>query len=265
MAGKKSFRNIFFLIVFLSIFFAGLGLSIYFGLEPRPIPKIKLSGVATPQGFSDAVFQRLSEELKSTNLFFVGVGTNIDQKELAVDLVNQFAKASAPQSVQLFLDPELIGYEEYQTKFSTQTNSLFSKINSISLLHQSSFFSTQLDLHHQKIIILAPNVFVTQILKSGPLSQIKLELSKLKQLPKIFSLSLTFFPMDRSEEEQLSPPCLVDSFDKAGTGAFGCVVLQSSRPLYRKKKPQTTYVGFLNQIGETDYILPFRKNKSSVN
>ncbi|HPI41158.1 MAG TPA: hypothetical protein PLJ21_10165 [Pseudobdellovibrionaceae bacterium] len=260
MAGNLNFKKIFFSFLFASLFLSGLAGSIYFGLEPRPIPKIKLSGVASPMGFSDAVFQRLSEEFQNTNLFFVGVGPEPEQQDLAQELIKKFASINSSKGVKLYLDPQLTFFDQYQNEFVQNFGSLFTNISSLSLLSQYTFLISPEALT-EKIIVVAPNVFVSQILKESPLHKLKKEFLKTNQLPQIFTLSLGFLPNERTEENKVMPPCLVDQFDKQGTGALGCIILQSARPNYRKKKPDGLYLGLFNQIGENDYLLLYRKNR----
>ncbi len=260
MAGNLKFKSLFFSFLFALLFLSGLAGSIYFGLEPRPLPKIKLSGVASPLGFSDAVFQRLSEELKNTNLFFVGVGPEPEQQALAQELIKKFASINSSKGVTLILDPQLTFFDQYQNEFVQNFGDLFKNISTLSLLTKYTSLISPEALS-EKIVIVAPNVFVSQILKESPIHKLKKEFVKTNQLPQIFTLTLGFLPIQRSEENKVMPPCLVDQFDKQGTGALGCILLQSARPNYRKKKPEGFYLGLFNQIGENDYLLLYRKNR----
>lgn len=265
MVGNKNFKILLFWFLFGTLFLSGVGISVYFSLEPRTLPKIKLSGVATPKGFSDAVHLRLFQELQNVDILFIGVGIEEDHRELAFEIIKNFQNLHTQEKIYLFIDQQLAEIDGYKQNLNLWSHH---ETNDISLTPPEVQFISLVQQVHEvfnaerfsgKKIILAPNIYTTQTLKDGPLRTLKNKDPQLYSSQQVLSLSLSFFPSSREEEKKVSPPCLVDQFDQQGTGAFGCMILQSSRPNYRRKKPETPYLGFLQQTGESDYLLLFKK------
>ena len=70
----------------------------------------------------------------------------------------------------------------------------------------------------------------------------------------IMSLIFSNFPRRREDESNLEIPCNTGPKDSEQTGSLGCLILQSSRVLYRKHLKAGTWVGLLNQVGGSDYV-----------
>ncbi|MBK7963174.1 MAG: hypothetical protein IPK04_19505 [Bdellovibrionales bacterium] len=64
---------------------AGLVASLYFSLQPRPIPKIRYSLFQSPKELGVALTQRLRLEIKQASVIFFGIDpSNLDQYQIVI-------------------------------------------------------------------------------------------------------------------------------------------------------------------------------------
>lgn len=222
---------------------AGIGAMVYLGIQPRPIEKISLSKFDNPKIMANAVLLRLRQELQLSPVIVIGVQPqHIEQLEVLREFLNNnredeslaFQKIYRDSSVNsdLFPEAEVV---HFQDEFANRLEEI------------KSFLDKS-----QRVLIIAPTTFTAQVIPSSLTFFLNKNLT-VKQ--KALSLSMIDFPRNREEEKNFEFPCVVEGVDQSGLGPFGCLLLQSSRSKYRKRFQQGEKIGFVNQIGQSDYLI----------
>ena len=101
----------------------------------------------------------------------------------------------------------------------------------------------------QKVIVIAPNIYVTHLLPQSPVSEMHDEL----QNKNYIVLSFVNFPTSREEEKDFEFPCRT-SENSATQLDLGCFILGQSRPFYLKKRIDGKVPGFLNLVRSHEYM-----------
>ena len=110
---------------------AGMTATIYFGMGPKPIPKIKFSQFEEPLKLSQAIELRMREELKKAN--FLAFGYQPERPE-QLEIIRQFLKVNTEPGLKY----DLIVAEEgsklnlVQTHLSSQKNETETLCNEVS-------------------------------------------------------------------------------------------------------------------------------------
>ncbi len=224
----------------------GIGAMVYFGIQPRPVLKIKLSKFDSSMVLANSVLLRLRQEIRQSPVLILGVQPNKpDQIKVWRDFLNNDVEAGSKYDViykdssvvtDLFPEAKSLDFkEEFQTLLSEIQNGVF---------------------ENKRIALLAPTTYASQTIPQSMGYFINQNLQK-----KALSFSLVDFPRSREEEKVYEFPCVVEGVDQSGLGPFGCLLLQSARAQYRKRFQPGESIGFLNQIGMFDYIVFYTREK----
>jgi hypothetical protein len=237
---QNSFGPIWLWVSFAVLVVTGLGFTFYYGIQPRPAQKIKLSKFESPGIAANAMKLRLREEIKAAPVMFWGLdATHVH----SIEILKSFLTAPKDSGVTydhviwdsaLGVPPADLGLEVFDFAQEPQR-----------------FVSGVQGALAQKMRILA----VTSIWNSSQTFPMSFA-SQVREKSNIQSLSMTFldFPRTRSAESNLQIPCKVGNADDTGSGKLGCLVLMKARSLYRKKFNPGEWVGLLDQVGLTDYV-----------
>lgn len=239
MKGKNIYTI--FLIIFCVV---GLGVTIYFSIQPRSVPKIKFSQVDSAERIGQAVFERLRLEIQGMPLLFFGVAPGHEED---MDLLNGFLAALPDASVKydmILMDPNLSFKEKivHQQELDLKSN----------LDQTASAFQTLLD-QGKRVLVVVPHIYAVHQLKGNPISLLE---SQHQLLVHSFYIGKPVWSRDL--EAKMEIPCITGE-DLLGTGLFGCSILQKSRTIYRKPKVPGKYIGLMDQTGARDYMILFGK------
>lgn len=232
----------------LLIVIAVLGLTtvIYYGIQPRPIPKIKLSRFATYEVLADSLLLRLREEIHQSPVLFLGVEashpehfavwkaflTHDQEMGYKYDLVVMDQFLQSPE----FPDAQKVPTKEDVEAFSVGIQNALKE--------------------GKRVAVIVPTVYSVQAIPGNFAHNFK-ERTQIHPM----SLSLTDFPRTREQEKDMIHPCVVEGVDQTGEGPFGCTVVQAARANYRKRYQMGDWVGLVNQIGMSDYLILYTQEK----
>lgn len=222
---------------------SGIALSLFFGgIKPRAVQKIKYSEVDQPEKFGQAVFARLREEIRHSNILFLGVDPERpEQYQMWQGFLNA-AKDPGYQYQVITIDPLLP--HKSQIQYSGE----------IDIQKESTRFIEGIQTaikSGQRLLFIFPNVYVSQLIKQNP----AVVLNKQHQI-KVMTISASAFPRFREEEKSFEPTCVVEN-DMKGTGALGCEIFEMARNTYRKPHDVKKYSGLMSLVGLNDYLVLF--------
>ncbi len=222
----------------------GLAITLYFGLQPKSLPKIKGSVLANPERMGEAVAQRLWQEIKEADLIFLGVEPG---KTDHLKLWKRFLEVlpSDQKYAQVLIEPGL------------EDKNIISYNEEIDLQKEMDRFKNGLKVSKEnkiRVAIIVPSIYSSQSIPDNPVHRFKqdLDFSPL-------SLSVAEPTLSRDEEATAIYPCSSGSQDLAGLASWGCLIQTKSRSLYRKKWEPGKYIGLMDQIGAKDYLVLIRK------
>lgn len=223
------------------VFVAGLTTVLYFGLEGKTVPVIRWSHFSDAKEASDAVQTRMSQELKSYQIYFLGPHPS---KPMHVQTTINIAKwlRSLGPSV-LITDPIL------DEKFP-EIKDLNPDVT-LDLGREKDRFLEGLKAIRpdQKVIVIAPNVYVTHFLSQSPLSEMQEQLKNKNYIV----LSFMNFPGSRDAESDFEFPCRASESSTTQL-ELGCFIRGQARAFYRKKKVEDKTAGFLNLVRSHEYM-----------
>lgn len=221
---------------FILLVISGIIFSVYFGLSPRPIPKIKLSVIESPAVLAKAVQMRMAEEFKSSNILAFGFQPEHPQQ---LEVIHEWYSSKAVDvwlaEDSLQINPSLMSLESIDTK--NNTDALVEKIQ-------------KANLEGKKVGLILPTVYSSQMVENNLIDVLK----KRYQLT-ITSFSIVELLRQREQEKSAIIPCYVANTDPTGFGKLGCAILQQGRSLYRKKMPEGKQVAWMDQRGAYDYLI----------
>jgi hypothetical protein len=232
---------------FLAVLFViGVGVSVYFGIQPRPVPKIKPSQTETPERLGEAIAQRLWAEIKDTPLIFLGVDPDrADDMRVWLGFLESLEPAMKYSTV--LMEPRLT-YKD-----------MVPKSENIDINQQYNGFVEWLKIameHNRRVAVIVPTLYSSQAIPENPVNRLKKEMAN----PAFFiSLSIVEPTLEKEEESKAAYPCVTGGGDTRGLGSFGCLIQGKSRSLYLKKFESGKYLGLMDQIGGTDYLVLFRR------
>lgn len=222
---------------------AGVAGTIYFGLQPKSVPKIKPSLVAQPESLGEAVGQRLWQEIRDADVIFLGVEPG-KMEHLKVWKGFLETLPSDQRYGQILIDPGL------------PDKNIIPFTDEIDLQKDLARFEEGLKTAAEKKIRLAfivPSIYASQSIPDNPIHRLKKTLGFLP-----LSLSVAEPTLKREEETEALYPCVTGSGDTVGLGSWGCLIQAKSRGLYRKKWTPGKYLGLMDQIGALDYLILVR-------
>lgn len=234
------------------VLLAGVTVSVYFGIQPKPVPKIDLSGFESPEEMGASIFKRLRLEMQSASVLFLGV---MPDQKMHYQVWNElFQKANEPGwKYDLLVIEKNLPYRELIKEKSGITVEEMDLKEDFARLAEGLKKAKE---EKKRVAILAPSIYSTQILKTNLADRLKTEAGL-----KVVSFSATTFPINADQEKNMETPCVLNQEDRAGSGQLGCMILNVSRPMYRKKKTVGKYPGAVNQVGGQDYLVFFNSDK----
>ena len=213
---------------------------VYFGIQPRPIPKIKLSHFENETVIANSVLLRLGGEIQAAPLLLIGLDPEQEQIFSVVEgFVNQL-QASSRKFDHVIVDSHLVRLPQILNSESLDLRSLYSGLPDLS--------------RRQRIIVVTHVDHASGLIKSQLVDYLRSQ--------GVHPTSFLFldYPVSRENEKLLPYRCHSDVADVTGRGRLDCIILQLSRSTYLKQKPTPNgFSGLVNQIGATEYLLLFHK------
>lgn len=220
---------------------------IYYGVKPRPLPKIRISQFETPTVMANSLLLRLRLEIQKSPLLFIGLQPDYPEHlEIWKQFLHQNQEAGMKYTLvvadQNIKDIDTLAPQE---KLATleQSGVLFEGVENALAAGN-------------RVAVIVPSVYSAQMIHGNLVNLYKQKTGK-----EPMSLSLMDFPRKREDEKQASIPCNVEGVDQTGTGPFGCMVIQTARANYRKRFEPGKFVGLVNQIGLNDYLILYSIEK----
>lgn len=230
-----------------TILLVGIGVSVYFGIQPKAVPKITLSGFENPEEMGQAIFKRLRLEIQSASILFLGV---IPEQKAHYQIWQQLLQESIQPGWkydQIVIEKNL-PYIELLTKNSAPAELLDLKAD----FDRLAVGLKKAVAEKKRVVIIAPSIYISHLLKGNTVDRLQNEHNL-----KVVSFSSSTFPLSSDQEKNMDIPCVVNEQDHSGAGLLGCFIVKSSRITYRKKKVLGKYPGLVDQVGSQDYLVLF--------
>jgi hypothetical protein len=226
------------------VLLTGVGFSVYFGIQPKSIPKITYSHFSEPAKMSDAIILRLNQEIKGAPLLLLGV---MPGRKMDLEVWKAFLEQSQIPEIQyqaLVVDPEL--------PFAAEMFPSAVKIDIRTDLERLIEGAKKAREQGLRMAVIVPSVYASQRLQNNPADRIRKETDLAPM-----SFSIMGFPRSPEQEANMDIKCVMGSNDRDGVGAMGCMAEQKARLVYRKKSKPGFYEGLMDQVGERDYLVLF--------
>ena len=218
---------------------AGIAWFAYYAIQPKAIPKIKLSVFETPQSVSNALWLRLQEEFKQQPIWILGADPENSDQLSALSIFLSGGPDPTTGFDEIWLDGST-GFE-----LSTAKERVVFRGNEETIIQKLLAKSKE----NKRILLVTLPVYAATVLKDGPGW-------KLAQNPDLHFSSIVFseLPRNRAQEDTLRVPCVLPHNDDRGTGSLGCWIVQRARLNYRKKLETGALVGIMDQISSHDFL-----------
>jgi hypothetical protein len=244
------------------LFTVGISVSVYYGLRPKPVPKIKFSLFVTPEEMGQATTQRLRLEILNQEVLFLGLDPNLQSHVALVNGFLQSIKGSPLEYKSLVLEGQLPYKNELAEMFKKNVTANSESERKAGLVEEMDLKSElprlvqglQQKPSGYRILVIAPTIYVSHLLPMNLMDRLKTE-HKLSYV----SIVWADFPTSKEQEPSISPACVVADADREGAGALGCLIQSRARLNYRKNKKEGKYSGLLEQVGELEYLGLFTK------
>lgn len=216
----------------------GLGIAITFGLQGKTVPKIKWSHFADAQEVAQSVELRLSQELRSYDMVFIGPHPANPLHVESSAKILQWLKSQGPSLV--VADPNLLEKMNIEHDIS------------LNLMQESDRFleGMQKVPPGTRVIVWAPNIYVTHLVSSSPINKMQDQLKNMHYIV----LSFMTFPESKEAEKDFEIPCATGETDASGFAELGCFIREQSRANYRKEKIENKSPGYLNQVRTHEFM-----------
>jgi len=217
----------------------GIGFVVYWGLQPRPIQKIKPSQFETQTVVINSILLRLQQELQASPIVLWGMdAANEDQRKVLQEFQHQSTLPFQVVVIDRSLEnqsPEVRGWtgERIDTK-----NEVERLAQSLNVFRQSG----------ARTLVVMPIEYAAAMLAGSPANQLRE-----RGIPTV-NLLLSAFPRNREQESKMPVPCNTGDSDLTGTAPLGCQILGSARTMYRKHFEKGARVGLMNQISRNDFL-----------
>jgi hypothetical protein len=217
----------------------GVAAVVYFGVKPRPVVKIKFSQFENSMVVANSISLSLMQELRETPILIVGIDPQEPfHKEIALQIWRNggydslLVDSAIPHAD---LKAEAFNIKDDVDRFIGGIDGVLDK--------------------HLRLMVIVPQFESSQMIPSTVASAIK---QRYKH-PVFTSITFAILPRTREQEKSLPVPCNTGEEDRGGTAGLGCMLIMKSRHLYRKKLQSGQWVGFLDQIGTTDFVFLLNK------
>jgi hypothetical protein len=213
-------------------------------MQPKSLPKIKPSQIETPERFGGAIAQRLWMEIRENNLIFLGVDPNRpDDLKVWLGFLESLKTPDLSYGF-IVVEPALPnkGMIHYQDEVDMK--------NDVDRMAEGLKKALETNM---RVAVIVPSIYSSQAIPNNPMSVLK---SKMNFQP--LSISIAEATLNREEESKSVYPCATGSGDTGGLGSWGCLIQTKSRGLYRKKLESGKYLGLMDQVGATDYLVLLR-------
>ena len=237
------------------VLLAGITVSVYFGIQPKPVPKISLSGFENPEEMGSSILKRLRLEVQSAPILFLGV---MPEQKFHYQVWTELLRVANEPNLKydfIVVEKNLPYRELLKGNLAESFEELDLKDDFDRLLAGLKKAQEQ----KKRIAVLAPSIYASQLLKGNVVDRLKSEGNL-----QVVSFSTSSFPLNADQEKNLEIPCIMNDGDLAGSGKLGCMIVSTSRPLYRKKKVVGKYPGGVSQVGSQDYLVLFNSEKYSA-
>lgn len=238
-----------------AVLMSGIGVSVYFGIQPKPVPKIDLSGFENPEEMGSSLFKRLRLEIQSMPIIFLGV---IPEQKVHYQIWQEMLKTSSEPGWKY----DLIVVEKNLPHLDILVQGSSSQVETMDLKEDLERLAAGLkkaSTEKKRIAVIAPSIYISNLLKGNIADRLKNEFSI-----KAISFSTSTFPLNADQEKNMDIPCVLNQEDRSGAGQLGCFIVNSARTMYRKKKVIGKYPGAVNQIGSQEYLVIFNPEKYSA-
>jgi hypothetical protein len=264
--GTAMGKRIYWVLVAL-VTLTGIGFMIYYGIQPRPVPKIKLSKFESPAVLASSLLLRLRQEIRANPVVFLGVEPeHPEQLQVWREFLNRNREAASRFEV-IVIDENLKA-----SSLFPEASALDTKGQMDSLIEGIGKATAQ----GKRVAVITASIYSSQLIFGNLIHNFKEHTAKnadkntdpntdpnaeplAQKTP--MSLSIVDFPRTRQQEKSMIHPCIVDGVDQTGLGPFGCVIAQMSRANYRKHFEPGTRVGMVNQVGLNDYLILYTQEK----
>ncbi len=225
---------------------AGVTTMIYYGIQPRPIPKIKISKFESHTVLANAMLLRLREEIKNSPVLFLGVDPD---KPEHYEIWKEFLKHD--QEAGMSYDTVVMDHE--------LQSDVFADVQKVETKDDVDGFAQGIQNALQqahRVAVIVPTSYAVQMIHQNFATRFNAKVQV-----QATSFSLTDFPRAREQEKDMPQKCIVEGVDQTGLGPFGCLIMQSARANYRKRFETGETIGFVNQIGMRDYLVFYTREK----
>lgn len=217
----------------------GLTTALYFGLQWKSVPLIRWSNFANSQEVLTAIETRMSQELSPFQLYFIGPHPRIPFHVQSGIKVAEWLRSQGPS---------ILIVDRIMSEENPEIKALNADITLDLGREKERFLEGLKNIGpEQKVIVLAPNIYVSHFAGQSPVAEMH------SQLKKYIVLSFFPFPRSREEEKDFEFPCR--TLDSSASGLdLGCFVLGQSRRFYRKESVAGKVPGFLNLVRTGEYM-----------
>lgn len=233
-------------VLFGLIMLSGLVTMIYFGIQPRPVPKIRISHFENHTVLANSILLRLREEIRQSPLIFLGVEPERPEHlQIWKELLRLNQEPGSRYDVLVI--EQFLGVLDFPEASQVATKENF----------EVFFEGTEKALKEGKrVAVIVPTIYASQAVHGNLANSYKIQ-SKSQPM----SLSLTDFPRSRAAEKDMLHPCIVEGVDISGVGPLGCLIVQTARANYRKRFEPGQAIGIVQLVGLKDYLLLYTHEK----
>lgn len=176
------------LILLLTLIFV-----VFWGIQPKSIPKIKLSSSNSPSEFGIFIHHRLRQELNSAPVILLGIDSEkVEQVDLAIGFIESLR--SEHPNIELFVDSEC---------------NLKGKINSVENINTDLFLKEIINQLKSRPINKKQFLLISSVANSNLYSKTNWihEIRKVKNSESAISISITDFSYSRMANSNQSHRC----------------------------------------------------------
>jgi len=222
----------------------GISVSIYFGIQPKTVPMIKLSYFSEPEKIADSILAISGLKIMDAPVLLLGVHP---QSEIDMRIWKNFLDKNIHPGLKydvVVIDPNL----PYKNLISANFE--------MDLKDDRPRFLEGLQAAKDKnlrTVIIVPTIYSSQLIKQNPVDLLKSE-GKIKPV----SMSLVPFKLSVDDKQSSPYPCLVER-DVEGTGPLGCAIQIKESTLRVRRDKAHGWAGMMDLVGENDYLVFVQK------